>query len=98
MSKLFSAQRYTKEHETVTFDDSTGLGTIAITDHAQNALGDVVFVELPAVGTEVAKGGEFRRECITPTSVHEHPEFRFNWSSGECKSCVRYSECHIVLL
>ncbi|KAJ7597110.1 glycine cleavage H-protein-domain-containing protein [Mycena floridula] len=48
-------QRYTKEHETVIFDDTTGLGTIAITDHAQNSLGDVVFVELPQLGTKVAQ-------------------------------------------
>ncbi|KAF9460830.1 single hybrid motif-containing protein [Collybia nuda] len=49
-------KRYTAEHETVIFDDSTGIGTISITDHAQSVLGDVVFVELPSLGTEVAKG------------------------------------------
>lgn len=43
------------------FDDATGLGVVCITDHAQSSLGDVVFVELPVVGTEVAKGGEFYR-------------------------------------
>lgn len=54
---LYIAKRYTVEHETVVFDDSTGIGTISITDHAQSVLGDVVFVELPSLGTEVAKGG-----------------------------------------
>merc|ERR1712080_332023 len=39
-------------------DDSTGLGTIGITEYAQKALGDVVYVELPAEGTEVATGEE----------------------------------------
>ncbi|KWU44874.1 glycine cleavage H-protein, partial [Rhodotorula sp. JG-1b] len=50
--------RYTPEHEWVSFDDSTGLGTIGITEYAQKALGDVVYVELPAEGTQVATGEE----------------------------------------
>lgn len=40
------------------FDDATGLATVAITDYAQQSLGDVVFVELPTVGTKVAQHGE----------------------------------------
>ncbi|KAJ3868707.1 glycine dehydrogenase [Lentinula novae-zelandiae] len=48
-------KKYTVEHECVSFDDSTGLGVISITDHAQSSLGDVVFVELPQVGTVVAQ-------------------------------------------
>lgn len=40
------------------FDDSTGIGTVSITDYAQSSLGDVVFVELPAVKTKVTKGGQ----------------------------------------
>ncbi|EDR15016.1 uncharacterized protein LACBIDRAFT_300719 [Laccaria bicolor S238N-H82] len=51
-------KRYTIEHEAVTFDDSTGIGTVSITDHAQSSLGDVVFVELPALGTEVKQGDQ----------------------------------------
>ena len=48
------ATYYSKDHEWVRRDgDAT---TIGITDHAQNALGDVVFVELPEVGREVAAG------------------------------------------
>lgn len=47
---------YTEEHESIVFDDKTGIGTLTITDHAQSNLGDVVFVELPAVGREVTKG------------------------------------------
>lgn len=50
--------RYTTDHEIVKFDDTTGLGTVNITDHAQDALGDVVFVELPKVGDEVAQGDQ----------------------------------------
>lgn len=55
---IFPAKRYTTEHETVSYDDETGLGTITITEHAQSSLGDVVFVELPALETKVAQGGE----------------------------------------
>ncbi|KAF9056233.1 glycine cleavage H-protein-domain-containing protein [Panaeolus papilionaceus] len=51
-------KKYTVEHELVNFDDSTGVGIISITDHAQSVLGDVVFVELPAVGTAVAQGDQ----------------------------------------
>lgn len=51
-------KRYTEDHESVVFDDSTGLGTVSITDYAQSSLGDVVFVELPSVGTEVKQGDQ----------------------------------------
>jgi glycine cleavage system H protein len=44
-------RKYTKEHEWITPD-----GTMGITDHAQDALGDIVFVELPKVGTELTMG------------------------------------------
>lgn len=46
--------RYTKDHEWVRLEGGTA--TVGITDHAQNALGDVVFVELPEVGRVVATG------------------------------------------
>ena len=46
--------RYTKDHEWVSLDGS--IATVGITDHAQEALGDIVFVELPEVGREVTEG------------------------------------------
>ena len=49
--------KYTKEHEWLKVDGSTG--TIGITDYAQNQLGDIVFVELPKAGTEIAAGKTF---------------------------------------
>ena len=55
--------RFTKDHEWVRQDGDTVV--IGITDHAQNALGDVVFVDLPEVGREVA-GGE---ACAVVESV-----------------------------
>jgi glycine cleavage system H protein len=44
---------FTKDHEWVRLE-ADGLATIGITDHAQNALGDIVFVELPEPGRSVA--------------------------------------------
>jgi glycine cleavage system H protein len=48
--------RYSKDHEWVRRDGDTA--TIGITDYAQNQLGDVVYVELPAIGRKVEQGGE----------------------------------------
>jgi glycine cleavage system H protein len=47
-------RKYTKEHEWITAD-----GTIGITHHAQESLGDIVFVEQPKVGTEIITGKPF---------------------------------------
>lgn len=49
-----STLHYTEEHEWIAADGDTL--TVGITDYAAEKLGDVVFVELPAVGTEVAAG------------------------------------------
>jgi glycine cleavage system H protein len=49
--------KYTKEHEWLKVEGKTGI--VGITDHAQEALGDIVFVELPKVGTEVTVGKSF---------------------------------------
>lgn len=49
--------RYTKEHEWVNIEDN--IATIGITDYAQEALGDITFVELPGVGDEIEQFGEF---------------------------------------
>ena len=48
--------RFTKDHEYISVEGDTG--TIGITDYAQSQLGDVVFVDLPAIGKRVTKGGE----------------------------------------
>ncbi len=49
-----STVRYTKEHEWVRMDGDVAV--VGITEHAQEALGDVVFVELPEPGREVEEG------------------------------------------
>jgi len=49
--------KYTREHEWI--DVSGKTGTVGITDHAQDSLGDIVFVELPKVGDKVEKGKVF---------------------------------------
>ena len=47
--------RYTKQHEWVRVDGD--IGTMGITDHAQNELGDIVYVDLPKPGAKVSQGG-----------------------------------------
>ncbi|NNE21714.1 MAG: glycine cleavage system protein GcvH [Rhizobiales bacterium] len=47
---------FTEDHEWISVDGD--VATVGITDHAQEQLGDVVFVELPDVGKQVAKGDE----------------------------------------
>ncbi|WP_428394600.1 glycine cleavage system protein GcvH [Lichenicoccus sp.] len=56
--------RYTKDHEWVRLEDD-GTATVGITDHAQEALGDVVFVELPKLERELAEG----ESCAVVESV-----------------------------
>ena len=52
-----AAYRFTSTHEWVRLDD--GGATVGISDHAQSQLGDVIFVELPAVGIVLAQGDKF---------------------------------------
>lgn len=49
-------ERFTKDHEWIRVKD--GIGTVGITDYAQHALGDVVFVEVPEAGRTLAKGDD----------------------------------------
>lgn len=49
--------RYTKDHEWIRLEGDDGV--IGITDFAQDALGDIVFVELPAVGAQLSAGQTF---------------------------------------
>jgi len=58
MSNLPTDRKYAESHEWVR-DNGDGSVTIGITDHAQELLGDVVFVELPEVGSEIEAGTEF---------------------------------------
>ena len=51
-----SATRYTKDHEWIRLDGD--VATVGITEHAQEQLGDIVYVELPEIGRKVGKGGE----------------------------------------
>ncbi len=57
MSELPGDLMYTEEHEWLRREDD-GSVTIGITDHAQSALGDLVYVELPEVGQDVEVAGE----------------------------------------
>ena len=57
MSNVPENLHYSKDHEWVRVEGDTG--TVGITDHAQDALGDVVYVELPKVGETFAAHGTF---------------------------------------
>jgi len=57
MSELPGDLLYTSEHEWLRREDD-GSVTIGVTDHAQAALGDLVYVELPEVGQDVDSGGD----------------------------------------
>lgn len=49
--------RYTREHEWISVEGS--IGTVGITDYAQNSLGDIVYVDAPKVGDSVTAGATF---------------------------------------
>lgn len=57
MSELPGDLLYTSEHEWLRKEEDGSI-TLGITDHAQQALGDLVYVELPEVGQELESGGE----------------------------------------
>jgi glycine cleavage system H protein len=53
---MMSTLKFTKEHEWIRVEGD--VGTVGISDYAQTQLGDVVYVELPAVGKKVTQGGD----------------------------------------
>lgn len=57
MSQVLPDLRYARSHEWARVEDD-GTVTVGVSDHAQEALGDVVFVELPEPGAELAAGDE----------------------------------------
>jgi glycine cleavage system H protein len=57
MSQVLPELRYARSHEWARVEDD-GTVTVGISDHAQEALGDVVFVEMPEEGAELAAGDE----------------------------------------
>ena len=66
--KVPDDRRYTKDHEWALLEE--GRVRVGITDYAQDALGDVVFVQLPEVGAVVEAGGQFS-EVESTKSVSE---------------------------
>jgi len=63
MSNVPAELKYTKSHEWVSVDGD--VATVGITDHAQDLLGDMVFIELPDVGSSFSKGDD----CAVVESV-----------------------------
>ncbi len=71
--------RYTRDHEWIRLDGDIAI--VGITDHAQEQLGDIVFVELPAVGKKLAKGGEAAVvESVKAASEVFAPAWPARWS------------------
>lgn len=70
MSNIPDDLSYTAEHEWVAAPGADGAVRIGITDHAQNELGDVVFVQLPEVG-EVVEAGAAVGEIESTKSVSD---------------------------
>lgn len=64
MSEMPGELKYTKSHEWVRINDD-GSVTVGITDHAQDLMGDMVYIELPEVGDEIEAG----KECAVVESV-----------------------------
>ena len=56
MTGIMVEKRYTKDHEWIRLDGD--VATVGITEHAQEQLGDIVYVELPEIGKQVTRGGE----------------------------------------
>ena len=77
MSNVPSELKYTKSHEWIR-DEGDGTVTVGITEHAQELLGDLVFVELPEVGSEMEAGSE----CAVVESVKAASDV-FSPVSGE---------------
>lgn len=59
MSQIPDELKYTADHEWVRASEGSTTVRVGITDYAQQSLGDVVFVSLPAVGTALSKGEAF---------------------------------------
>ncbi len=59
MAEFPDGLRYTEEHEYLTATDESGVYRVGITDYAQGELGDVVYIELPAVGESFEKRATF---------------------------------------
>ena len=57
MSKIVEELRYADSHEWVRLEGD--IATVGITDYAQHALGDIVYVDMPEVGDEVTAGEDF---------------------------------------
>ncbi|KAF7730255.1 hypothetical protein EC973_002498 [Apophysomyces ossiformis] len=55
--RTYATKKFTEEHEWISVEN--GVGTIGLTDHAQQLLGDVVYVETPAVGEHYEAGASF---------------------------------------
>ncbi|VDZ98118.1 glycine cleavage system H protein [Salmonella enterica subsp. enterica] len=68
MSNVPAELKYSKEHEWLR-KEADGTYTVGITEHAQELLGDMVFVDLPEVGATVSAGDDLRRGGVRKSGV-----------------------------
>ena len=78
MSNVPEDLLYSEDHEWIAYDEESAVATVGITDYAQGELGDIVFLELPDVGTETRK----KKPCGTIEAVKAVAEL-FAPLSGE---------------
>jgi glycine cleavage system H protein len=78
MANVPANLKYTEQHEWLSLEGD--VATMGITDYAQGALGDVVFIELPAVGRKVKQGESFvvvesvnSTLSSAPETINQHP-------------------------
>ena len=74
MSNTPSELKYASSHEWARLEED-GTVTVGITDHAQEALGDVVFVELPEEGSALAAGGGFEEALASREREPDAPNY-----------------------
>ena len=86
MGAYMSEKKYTKDHEWVSIENE--IATIGISNHAQESLGDIVFIELPSVGNSVKAKDEI---CVVESgqrskmsTVPGRAPRRRHWHLGAC--------------
>ena len=88
MSDIPSELRYTKTHEWVRVMED-GHFEVGITDHAQQMMGDMVYVELPEVGTTVSSGDEIAELSRTGGAMVTFADEQTNQSASNALSIQR---------
>ena len=94
MSNLPTELRYAATHEWARLEED-GTVTVGITDHAQEQLGDVVYVEVPEVGLLMSASDEAGVVESVKAASHALPQYSLRHLAPRQNTCeYRQSECH----